>query len=142
VVVDVMFADVEKWLTEEQHWTVGGVCRLQLHCVMRWFQPLAPVDVLTGGQRWGGVCHLQLHCVMLVVSAAGTGGRASVVSEGGVRRRRQTQGTDDEQGRTGDEHETAAQSQGARTAVSFSDDCSYSSCCSSKPRCTYCCVVQ
>jgi len=45
VVVDVMFADVEKWLTEEQHWTVGGVCRLQLHCVMRWFQPLAPVDV-------------------------------------------------------------------------------------------------
>ena len=43
-----MFADVEKWLTEEQHWTVGRVCRLQLHCVicvMRWFQPLAPVDV-------------------------------------------------------------------------------------------------
>jgi len=79
VVVEVMFADVEKWLTEEQHWTVGGVCYLQLHCVicvMRWFQPLAPVDVLTGGQRWGGVCRLQLHCVMLVVSAAGTGGRA------------------------------------------------------------------
>jgi len=38
--------------------------------------PLAPVDVLTGGQRWGGVCRLQLHCVMLVVSAAGTGGCA------------------------------------------------------------------